>query len=65
MRIAIALMQGPRPVANVVVFDCPPQPGHLTIAALVISTGILITIHRQMLDIMSMGQFPMMLAGIK
>ncbi|MGD0109382.1 MAG: hypothetical protein ABSC06_35920 [Rhodopila sp.] len=30
--------------------DCPPQLGYLTMAALCAATGVLITIHPQMLD---------------
>ena len=63
MRIASALKQA-EDKYDVVVIDCPPQLGYLTITALMASTGILITIHPQMLDIMSMSQFLMMLGGI-
>lgn len=49
---------------DLVIIDCPPQLGYLTITALMASTGILITIHPQMLDIMSMSHFLMMLGGI-
>ncbi|MFU0505763.1 plasmid partitioning protein RepA [Pseudaminobacter sp. NGMCC 1.201702] len=49
---------------DVVVIDCPPQLGYLTITALTAATSVLITIHPQMLDVMSMGQFLLMLGGI-
>ena len=42
---------------DVVVIDCPPQLGYLTLSALTAATAVLITIHPQMLDVMSMGQF--------
>jgi chromosome partitioning protein len=42
---------------DVVIFDCPPQLGFLTIAALCAATSVLVTIHPQMLDLMSMSQF--------
>lgn len=63
MRIVNALKQVDADY-DVVVIDCPPQLGYLTITALMVSTSILITIHPQMLDIMSMSQFLMMLGGI-
>ncbi|KAB2716392.1 plasmid partitioning protein RepA [Brucella anthropi] len=49
---------------DVVIIDCPPQLGYLTLTALTASTSVLITVHPQMLDIMSMSQFLLMLGGI-
>ncbi len=49
---------------DVIVIDCPPQLGYLTLTALTASTSVLITVHPQMLDIMSMSQFLLMLGGI-
>jgi chromosome partitioning protein len=49
---------------DVVVIDCPPQLGYLTLTALTTSTAVLVTIHPQMLDVMSMSQFLLMLGGI-
>ncbi|RBO87708.1 plasmid partitioning protein RepA [Pseudochrobactrum asaccharolyticum] len=49
---------------DVVVIDCPPQLGYLTLTALTASTSVLITVHPQMLDLMSMSQFLLMLGGI-
>ncbi|MFC5508395.1 plasmid partitioning protein RepA [Bosea massiliensis] len=42
---------------DVVVLDCPPQLGYLTMSALGASTSLVITIHPQMLDVMSMASF--------
>ncbi len=42
---------------DVVVIDCPPQLGFLTMSALTAATSVLITVHPQMLDVMSMNQF--------
>ncbi len=47
-----------------VVVDCPPQLGYLTLTALTAATSVLITVHPQMLDIMSMSQFLLMLGDI-
>lgn len=49
---------------DIVIIDCPPQLGYLTLTALTASTSVLITVHPQMLDIMSMSQFLLMLGGI-
>ena len=49
---------------DVVVIDCPPQLGFLTLSALSASTGILVTIHPEMLDVMSMSQFLRMTADL-
>ncbi|TBF89161.1 plasmid partitioning protein RepA [Rhizobium leguminosarum] len=49
---------------DVIVIDCPPQLGYLTLTALTAATSVLITVHPQMLDIMSMSQFLLMLGNI-
>lgn len=49
---------------DVVVIDCPPQLGYLTLSALSAATSVLITVHPQMLDLMSMSQFLLMLGNI-
>ncbi len=48
---------------DVVVIDCPPQLGFLTLTALTAATSVLITVHPQMLDLMSMSQFLLMLGN--
>lgn len=48
---------------DVVIIDCPPQLGFLTLTALTASTSVLITVHPQMLDLMSMSQFLLMLGN--
>jgi chromosome partitioning protein len=45
---------------DVVVIDCPPQLGFLTMSALCAATAVLVTVHPQMLDVMSMCQFLIM-----
>lgn len=49
---------------DVVVIDCPPQLGFLTLGALCAATGMLVTIHPQMLDVASMSQFLHMTSGL-
>lgn len=49
---------------DVVVIDCPPQLGYLTLTALSAASSVLITVHPQMLDLMSMSQFLLMLGNI-
>lgn len=45
---------------DVVVIDCPPQLGFLTLSGLCAATSMIVTVHPQMLDISSMSQFPLM-----
>lgn len=49
---------------DVMILDCPPQLGFLTLGALCAATSILITVHPQMLDVMSMCQFLLMASDL-
>lgn len=49
---------------DVVVIDCPPQLGYLTLGAVCAATALLITIHPQMVDVASMSQFLLMTADL-
>jgi chromosome partitioning protein len=49
---------------DVVVIDCPPQLGYLTLGAVCAATSLLITIHPQMVDVASMSQFLLMTADL-
>ena len=62
-RVKEALMQVDQDY-DVVVIDCPPQLGFLTMSALSAATGVLVTIHPEMLDVMSMSQFLRMTADL-
>src|SRR5690606_12747972 len=48
----------------VVVIDCPPQLGYLTLSALCASTSVIVTVHPQMLDVASMSQFLFMTSDL-
>ena len=49
---------------DVVVLDTPPSPGFLTLGAIYAATGIIVTVHPAMLDVMSMSQFLLMMDGL-
>jgi chromosome partitioning protein len=49
---------------DIIVLDCPPQLGFLTLGALCAATGVLVTVHPQMLDVASMSQFLLMTADL-
>lgn len=49
---------------DVVVIDCPPQLGYLTMGALNAATALLVTIHPQMVDVASMSQFLLMTSDV-
>jgi len=49
---------------DVVVIDCPPQLGYLTLGALCAATSVMVTVHPQMLDVASMSQFLFMTSDL-
>ena len=49
---------------DAVIIDCPPQLGFLTLGALCAATGVIVTVHPQMLDIASMSQFLLMTSDL-
>ncbi|WP_147127614.1 plasmid partitioning protein RepA [Shimia ponticola] len=49
---------------DVILFDCPPQLGYLTMSALCAATSVVITIVPNMLDVASMAQFLQMSADL-
>lgn len=49
---------------DIVVIDCPPQLGYLTLSALCASTSVIVTVHPQMLDVASMNQFLFMTSDL-
>ena len=49
---------------DIVIVDCPPQLGYLTMTAMCAATAVLVTVHPQMLDVMSMCQFLIMTSDL-
>jgi chromosome partitioning protein len=49
---------------DVVIIDCPPNLGFLTLSALCAATSVIVTIHPQMLDVASMSQFLFMTSDL-
>ena len=49
---------------DVAIVDCPPSLGFLTMSALCSATAVLVTVHPQMLDVMSMCQFLIMTSDL-
>ena len=62
-RVADALAQIEQDY-DVVVVDCPPQLGYLTLGAVCAATALLVTVHPQMVDVASMSQFLLMAADL-
>jgi len=62
-RVAGAIAQG-EDNFDMLVVDCPPQLGFLTMGALNAATGMIVTVHPQMVDVASMGQFLLMTSDL-
>ncbi|MER2634745.1 MAG: plasmid partitioning protein RepA [Rhizobiaceae bacterium] len=58
LRLAIAEVEDEY---DVVVLDTPPSLGFLTLGAIYAATGLIVTVHPAMLDVMSMSQFLLMM----
>jgi chromosome partitioning protein len=61
------IMEALEPVSDlydIVVMDCPPNLGYLTMTALCAATSLLVTVHPQMLDVLSMSQFLRMVGEV-
>ena len=49
---------------DVVILDCPPQLGFLTLSALYAATAVIVPVNPQMLDVSSMSQFLYMISDL-
>lgn len=49
---------------DIVIIDCPPQLGYLTLTSLVAATGLMITIIPNMLDVASLSQYLSMATSV-
>jgi chromosome partitioning protein len=49
---------------DIVLLDTPPSLGFLTLGAIYAATGLLVTVHPAMLDVMSMSQFLLMMSDM-
>ncbi|WP_019998619.1 plasmid partitioning protein RepA [Aureimonas ureilytica] len=61
LRLAIAEVEDDY---DIVLLDTPPSLGFLTLGAIYASTGLLVTVHPAMLDVMSMSQFLLMMGDL-
>ena len=49
---------------DIVLLDTPPSLGFLTLGAIYAATGLIVTVHPAMLDVMSMSQFLLMMGDL-
>ena len=49
---------------DIIILDTPPSLGFLTLGAIYASTGLVVTVHPAMLDVMSMSQFLLMMSDM-
>ncbi|KTR02160.1 chromosome partitioning protein ParA [Aureimonas ureilytica] len=61
LRLAIAEVEDDY---DIVLLDTPPSLGFLTLGAIYASTGLIVTVHPAMLDVMSMSQFLLMMGDL-
>lgn len=61
LRLALAEVED---AYDIVILDTPPSLGFLTLGAIYAATGLLVTVHPAMLDVMSMSQFLLMMGDL-